>query len=494
MSLDVLRARLAELADLENMARVLAWDQRTYMPPAGAAARASQMATLERLGHERFTSDEVGAWLDAAAADTDGDAIAADLVAVARRDYDKARRVPAELAAEMAAAAIEGQQAWLSARANADFALLAPHLRRHLDLRRAYVACFPEADEPYDALLDDYEPGMSTAEVRVAFARLREGLTPLVARAAERAGAIDLTPARGPFPVAAQRRVLAGVLRRVGFTEDAWRLDDSAHPFSACSGPDDQRITNRYDERHLDALFSGLHEFGHSLYEHQIDRALVGTTLCRGVSMAIHESQSRLWENRVGLSRAFIGLIFGELRAAFPDALATTDADGLWRALNAVRPSLIRVEADEVTYGLHIVLRFELEVALLGGDLAVDDLPAAWNDGMRDLLGVVPPDDADGVLQDVHWSSGAFGYFPTYALGSAIAAQLWAAMARDLGDPEALVAAGDFAAIRAWLRERVHRHGRRRTPRETLEHAVGGPLDVDPQLRLLAAKVDALYG
>lgn len=494
MSLDVLRARLAELADLENMARVLAWDQRTYMPPAGAAARASQMATLERLGHERFTSDEVGAWLDAAAADTDGDAIAADLVAVARRDYDKARRVPAELAAEMAAAAIEGQQAWLSARANADFALLAPHLRRHLDLRRAYVACFPEADEPYDALLDDYEPGMSTAEVRVAFARLREGLTPLVARAAERAGAIDHTPARGPFPVAAQRRVLAGVLRRVGFTEDAWRLDDSAHPFSACSGPDDQRITNRYDERHLDALFSGLHEFGHSLYEHQIDRALVGTTLCRGVSMAIHESQSRLWENRVGLSRAFIGLIFGELRAAFPDPLATTDADGLWRALNAVRPSLIRVEADEVTYGLHIVLRFELEVALLGGDLAVDDLPAAWNDGMRDLLGVVPPDDADGVLQDVHWSSGAFGYFPTYALGSAIAAQLWAAMARDLGDPEALVAAGDFAAIRAWLRERVHRHGRRRTPRETLEHAVGGPLDVDPQLRLLAAKVDALYG
>jgi carboxypeptidase Taq len=491
MSLDALRARLSELADLDAAASVLAWDQRTMMPAAGAATRASQMATLERLSHERFTSDDVGAWLEDA--DPGDDPIAADLIRVARRDYDKARRVPSDLAADLARASIDGEQAWLTARAKADFSLLAPHLRRQLELRGEYVACFPEVSEPYDALLDDYEPGMRTADVRAAFARLREGLAPLVAEAAEHAGAVDLSPLAGPFPVPAQRRVVDQLLRRVGFDDDAWRLDDAAHPFSAGSGPDDQRITNRYDERTIDSLFSALHEFGHGLYEHQIDRALAGTPLCHGVSMTIHESQSRLWENQVGLSRGFLTLVFGDLREAFPQALGATDADQLWRALNAVRPTLIRVEADEVTYALHVVLRFELELALVHGALDVTDLPAAWNDGMRDLLGLTPPDDAAGVLQDVHWAGGAFGYFPTYALGSAVSAQLWEAMGRDLGDPDELVAAGEFAPIREWLREHVHRLGRRLTPAETLVHATGRPLDVEPQLRRLTAKVHELY-
>jgi carboxypeptidase Taq len=482
--MDELLSRLAEIADLERTGMLLAWDQEVCMPPHGAEARGELRATVGRLAHERFTDDTMGELLEGAEPRDD---LEADVVRVARRDYDKARRVPGDLVAEMARAAAAGHAAWIRARGADDFAAFAPHLERNLELRRRYSACFPEAEHPYDPLLDDYEPGMSTADVRDALARLRDGLVPLVAAAPE----IDDALLRGAFPEAGQRSLVRTVLHAVGVDDDAWRLDDAAHPFQATMAAGDVRLTTRYDEHDLDALYSSLHEFGHGLYERQIDPALARTTLSGGVSGAWHESQSRLWENMVGRSAGFWRWCHPRLQQALPDGFTGVTWQEVQHAANAVRPSLIRVSADEVTYGLHIVLRFELELALVEGELAVADLPAAWNERTREYLGIDVPGDADGVMQDVHWSEGLFGYFPTYALGNVIAGQLWSRIVTDLPDLDERIAVGDFEPLRAWLGRRVHRLGRRRMPAELLQEAVGGPLDPQPYLDYLHGKVHA---
>jgi len=509
---DALRERLSELADIEGAASLLAWDQQTMMPAGGAPARADQLATLERLHHERLTAPEVGGWLEAIGASAGGagedhtpasdPSVAADrdvaLMRVARRDRDKALRVPGSLLAELARAGSHGQLAWMEARAANDLGALLPHLRTLIDLRRRYIECFPEFDHPYDALLDDYEPEMRTARLRAVFAELRDGLVPLVAAIADaRAAGHAPRPLEGPFPEGGQRRVLAEVLARTGLDPARFRLDDSAHPFSIGVALDDQRITTRYAEDSLESLFAGLHEFGHALYESQISPDLARTPLCAAVSLGIHESQSRLWENMIGRGLPFCEFVLPHLVASFPDALGDFGPAELHRRVNVVRPTLIRTEADEVTYSLHVIVRFELEVELFEGTLEPAGLPERWNERMHSYLGVEVPDDAHGVLQDIHWSGGAFGYFPTYALGNLIAAQLWAGLRADLPGLDDRVAAGDFEALREWLGLHVHRYGRMFTPAQTLQRAVGAELDPKPFLDYLWRKhagIHALRG
>ena len=469
-ALQSLRARLAELSDLSGLGRLAAWDQRTMMPPEGGAARSEQLATLERVAHERATADEVGEWLDALEGAELGE-LDGDVVRLARRDWDRARRVPGELAAELERAASEGQSVWQAARAADDFSAFAPALRRNVELAREYAACFEE-QRPYDALLADYDHGLTGAEVEAVFDDLAEALPPLVAQAAD-----GTAPVRAPLE--AQRAAVAAVLGRLGLDEASWRLDDSAHPFSVAVGARDSRVTTRYEDGDLLSLLAAMHEFGHALYERQIPADLARTNLGTGTSMSMHESQSKLWENHVARHPAFARVIAAELAAA---GFAVEPAS-LHAGLVAVRPTLIRVSADPVTYPLHIVLRFRLERALVEGDLAVADLPAAWNDGTRQLLGIAVPDDAAGVLQDIHWSAGAFGYFPSYALGCLIAAQLWEALERDLGAQGEALERADVAAIRDWLAEKVHVHGRRLDTQEVVEHSTGRAMEAAPFLR-----------
>jgi carboxypeptidase Taq len=429
--------------------------------------------------------------------DGEGGARAADaaLVRVARRDWEKARRVPSELAAELARAGALGHAAWVDARERSDYAAFLPALQRNVELKLRYVDCFEGYDDPYDVLLDDYEEGMTSADVDALFTELRAGLVPLIAAIAERADAVDDTCLHGDFPVARQRELVGGVLRQLGWDAAGWRLDDAAHPFATSFGPGDVRLTTRYDPAYVGtALYGAIHEFGHGLYESQVDAALARGPLGEGVSLGVHESQSRLWENVVGRGRPFAGWLHGRLVEAFPQRFAGVGADGFYRAVNRVRPSLIRVEADEATYGLHIILRFELERAMIAGTVALDELPEAWDARMKEYLGVDVPDDAHGVLQDVHWSGGDIGYFATYALGNLIAAQLWERARADMPGLDEALAAGDGRPLRDWLRENVHRWGRRLPPRELVARATGGPIAVAPFVSYLRAKLEPIYG
>lgn len=470
-----LREYLAPLSDLRGVLALLSYDQETAMPRAGAAARAQQEATIAGILHERMTAPRLAELL--AAVDGTGEADDAALVRVVRRDAERARRVPAELVRDITLAGNAGQEAWMKAREADDFAAFLPFLERNIELRRQYAACF-EADEPYDALLDDYEPGLKAADVRDVFARLRSDLPALVAAAAEHSP----PPLTGPFDIEAQRRVVDVILRRVGFHDEAWVLATSAHPFSSSPGLHDNRITTRFAEDSLEALLSCLHEFGHGLYEAQVDPALARSPLGSGVSMAVHESQSRLWEIFVGMSLPFWRGVWPAVCDAFGGPPAGLGLEAFVAGLNRVAPSLIRVDADPVSYPLHIVLRFELELALISGDLAARDLPGAWRDGMRELLGIEVPSDRLGVLQDVHWGFGAFGYFPTYALGTILAAQIWERARADLPELDAQLEAGDLAPLRDWLAEHVHRHGRRLEPKDLIVAATGRPLDAEPYL------------
>jgi carboxypeptidase Taq len=486
--MDELMGRLAEVNDLERTAMLLAWDQEVCMPRAAAAEHGELRATIGRLAHERFVDDRVGELLEAASPRDD---VEADVVRVARRELDKARRVPSELVAEMTRAAASGRAAWLQAHEENAFAPFAPFLERNVELRRELSACFPEAEHPYDPLLDEFEPGMRTADARAALERLRDGLVPLVAGVAAAEDSSLEAGGEAPLPEAGQRALVRVVLQAFGVDEESWRLDEAAHPFAAGITHDDIRLTTRYHEHDLESLFSSMHEFGHGLYERQVDPALGRTPLGHGASAAWHESQSRLWENMVGRSPGFWRWCLPHAQAALPGYFSGRSWQEVQRSFNAVKRTLIRVSADEVTYGLHVIVRFELELALIEGALAVADLPAAWNERMRSYLGVEVPDDRQGVLQDVHWSEGLFGYFPTYAIGNVIAGQLWARIGDELPDLDERIAAGDFAPLREWLGEHVHRHGRRLMPDELLQQVVGGPLDPAPYLAYLARKIEA---
>jgi carboxypeptidase Taq len=479
--LERLKAILGELADLEHAEQVLGWDARVSMPPDGAEARAFASATLIRLMHERFVADEVGEVLEALDGSDDEDVAA--LVRITRREWERARRVPGELAAELAHTRGVAVAVWDKAKAASDFEMFAPYLERQLELRRRYVECFPKTDNFYDVLLDEYEEGLTTAEVQRVFDRLKEELLPLIQQRRDDGPAL-----RGPFPAAQQRLASQKVLEAFGYDETHWRLDETPHPFAAKPGEGDIRLTTHTEEDSLSSLFSTMHEFGHGVYEFDIEDRYARTPVGRGTSSAIHESQSRTWENLVGRSRGFWRWFYPQLQPMFPEALSDVDEDTFVRSVSAIRPGLIRGDADEATYGLHIILRFELEQELLSERVAVRDLPEVWNARMKEYLGVYVPDDAHGVLQDTHWPDGLFGYFPTYQLGNVISVQIWEGAVADLGDLEEQFARGEFAPLREWLRERIYRHGSKYPPRELLRRITGSDLDPEPYLQYLRTK------
>ncbi|MBA2247428.1 MAG: carboxypeptidase M32 [Chloroflexia bacterium] len=501
--LQPLKDRLAEISDLHGAQSLMGWDQRTIMPQKGATIRASRMATLGKLAHERFIDDETGRLLDNLADHERAlpfDSDDASLIRVTRRDFEKAKIIPTDLTVEMSLAASAGYQAWVDARATSDYAILLPHLERIVDLHRQAIAlsraALAEVEDDYDILLDDYEPGLKTSEVSRVFDLLKEATIPLVERVRQNPDAVDDRLVHGQFPIETQQSLVTTIAKRLGFTDEAWRLDTTQHPFASSMGTDDIRITTRYYPDFLNpALFGTMHEFGHGLYEHGVSEDLERTPLCQGASMAFHESQSRMWENLIGRGRPFWDYGLPELKRAFPGPFAGASEDDIYRAVNKCGPSLIRVEADELTYNLHIIIRFELERDIFSGAVALSDLPAAWNARYRDYLGIDVPDDAHGVLQDVHWGSGSFGYFPTYALGNVVAAQLWERIGRDLPDLDGDVAKGEFGPLRDWLGENIHRHGRKFSPNELLERVVGvDQFDPQPLIRYLTAKVEGLYG
>src|SRR4051812_21014877 len=384
-----LKNRLAEITDLGKVAALVGWDQRVFMPPAGGPVRAEQNATLSRIIHEKFTDPEIGRLLDALSSYEESEPYESDdasLIRTTRADYEKAVRVPGDLRVELSRAASFGYEAWHEARATDNYDLLRPHLERNIELRQRYVECFAPYDDPYDVLLDDFERGMKTTEVAAVFGELKPALKQIVADVGER-DPVDRSFLTGSFPAAQQKEFALTVLERFGFDRTAWRFDDTLHPFASSIAIDDIRLTGRYDEAHFgEGLFAAMHEFGHGAYEHGVDKSLERTPLARGVSMALHESQSRLWENLVGRSAAFWRHFFGPLQEAFPQ-FAGVDQQAFYRAVNAVTPSLIRVEADQVTYSLHIILRFELEREMLAG-LDLRELPQRWNERMADFLGI----------------------------------------------------------------------------------------------------------
>jgi carboxypeptidase Taq len=490
-ALERLKQRLAEVNDLTKATALLFWDQRVMMPPGGAPARAEALATVSRLAQERFVDAETGRLLEELRPLEEGsayDSFEASLIRVTRRDYEKATRVPPDLVGELRRASVLALAAWEPAKQESNFEALRPYLEKNLELRHRYVECFDRPEETYDVLLDDYEPNMKTAEVRAIFDRLKEELPPLIQEVAE-AGEIDTSFLEGDFDPDKQREFGLEILRRFGYTEDEWRLDPTPHAFMNTPGYGDIRLTTTFRPSDLSSVFTNMHEFGHGLYEWGVDPALARTPLGSGVSLGLHESQSRTWENLVGRSRSFWRFFYPRLQEVFPEQLGSVDEEAFYRAINRVQPSLIRIDADEVTYNMHIILRFELEQELIEGRLAVKDLPDAWNALMHRYLGVEVPDDARGVLQDMHWAAGGLGYFPTYALGNVISVQIWQRLLEDLADVDERFERGEFDDVREWLREHLYVLGRKFTPQETIERVTGGRIDAAPYVAYLREKL-----
>jgi carboxypeptidase Taq len=487
-----LRERLATISDLQRSGGVLGWDQRVTMPPQGGAARAEALGTLGRISHELFVDDEIGALLERLRPYEESleyDSDDASLIRVTRRDWEKARRVPAELRAEMLRAGSRGHHIWVEARERDDFEHFLPDLETNLELKRRYVECFEWDDSPYTPLLDDFEPFMKTVEVAEVFDTIKPVLSELVKQAPR----IEAAFLELPYPIDLQRAFAERILARLGFEDGAWRLDTTVHPFCTSFSTRDVRLTTRYHESGIESLWSTMHEAGHGLYAHGISRSLERSPLAGAPSLGLNESQSRSWENLVGRSRPFWSHWYEPLQSTFPDQLGDVDLDTFLAAINRAEPGLIRVEADETTYSLHIILRFDLERRLLEGTLEPRELPEAWNEGMHELLGVEVPDNARGVLQDIHWSSGGIGYFPTYALGNVISLQIWAVVREAIPDLDEQMEAGELEGLSAWLRDNLYSLGRKLTPKETIERLTGSPgIDPQPYLAYLREKVSAL--
>jgi carboxypeptidase Taq len=490
--LRTLRERLAEISDLGRMFFLAAWDHRVMMPPLGGPARSEAIATLGRIAHEKFVSDEIGTLLEKLRPHEESleyDSEDASLIRVTRRDWEKARRVPTELRAEMLLAGAQGHQIWVDARANNDFGAFLPTLERNLELKKRYVECFEWDDSPYTPLLDDFEPFMKATEVAHVFDTIRPVLAELVRQAPEiEASFLDVS-----YPPELQRAFAERVLASVGFRNGSWRLDTTVHPFCTSFSTGDVRLTTRYHPTGIESFWSTMHEAGHGLYAHGIASSLERTPLANAPSFGLNESQSRTWENLVARSRPFWSYWYQPLQDTFPEQLGTVDFDAFMAAVNRAEPGLLRVEADETTYSLHIILRFDLERRLIEETLAPKDVPEAWNEGMRELLGVDVPDDARGVLQDVHWSSGGIGYFPTYALGNVISLQIWSVVRDAIPDLDAQMEAGELEGLSAWLTENLYSLGRKFTPKETIERLTGSAtIDPQPYLAYLRDKLSAL--
>ena len=494
-AITALRAHLATIVDLRNSAAVLGWDQETYMPVRGAAARAEQLGTLTRLAHDRFVAPTTATLLDAAEASDQLDPASDDgaIIRMARRDYARLIRLPAEFVAARARAASLSTLIWRQARPRNDFAAFRPALQEMMEFARREADYLGYEDHPYDALLDHYEPGITSREVDSIFARVREVIVPLVRSCTERDNRMGDAFRTAEYDPIRQRVFGLKVAEAFGFDLSRGRLDESTHPFTESFDPDDVRITTRYQPNSLSGVFAIFHEAGHAIYEQGIPHSLARTWVGRGASLGLHESQSRLWENLIGRSQPFWQFYYRPLQDHFP-SLRRAELDAFYRVVNRVQPSLIRVEADEITYNLHIMLRYELEKELIRGSLAVSKLPEAWNDRMQTYLGITPPTDADGVMQDTHWASALIGYFPTYTLGNILSVQLFEAARRAHPALSEEIARGQFATLLGWLREHVHAHGRKFLPPEVVMRATGTALTPEPYLQYLQQKYGELYG
>jgi carboxypeptidase Taq len=493
-----LKKRLAELSYLGQAASVLGWDQHTYMPPGGAEGRAEQLSTLGRLVHEMFVSADTARLLDASEKEVEGrggDDLDYQLVRMTRYDYDLSSKLPSDFVAEKAKTTSMAQTAWVEARKNDDFASFAPWLEKNLDIAKRTVDYYGYDEHPYDALLNIYEPKMKTREVQALFDEVRPVVVALVKAIVEKGEQIDTSILTRNYPEDAQETFSKKVVTAFGYDFKRGRLDRTVHPFATSFGRNDCRITTRYDANFLPmALMGTMHEAGHAMYEQNVGEDLAGTPLEGGCSNSVHESQSRMWENLVGRSQGFWRSYYGPLQEQFPGVLGAEEQGALYRALNKVEPSFIRVESDEVTYNLHIILRFEMEKDLLTGKIAVKDAPAAWNAKMQEYLGITPPNDKEGVLQDVHWSMGGMGYFPTYSLGNFLSVQLYDKAVSQKPDIPSQIAAGEFSVLFGWLKENVWQYGRRYFPQELIKKATGSPLETGPYINYLKTKFGGIYG
>lgn len=487
-------------ATLKSVNDLLNWDQETYMPHAGGAARADQQAVMAELTHKARTDARIGDLLSACESDAGlmKNARTAANIREMRRDYDLATKLPPELVAEIAKVGSQAQEVWKKARADNNFKAFAPWLDKVMALQRRKAECygFAKGGELYDALLDEYEPDMTAAQVETIFTPLRGRLSDLIGEIAGSRKKVSTKVLASKIPADRQHQFGQFVLKSMGFDLNAGRLDVTTHPFCSGLAPGDTRLTTRYrDEKFTDALYGTMHEMGHGLYEQGLPKDKhFGEPLADAVGLGIHESQSRMWENFVGRSREFWKWALPKAKKTMGGGLATATVDQLYAAVNTATPSYIRVEADEATYNLHIMLRFGLERELIAGDLKVKDLPGEWNRRFKSYLGIDVPDDRRGCLQDVHWSFGLVGYFPTYTLGNLYAAQLWEKINKDLRDLPRQIAKGEFGNLKGWLNKNIHAPGRQYRAAELCEKVTGKPLSADPLLRHLEGKLRPIYG
>lgn len=498
--LQQLKEILGEVSDLQTSASVLSWDQQAYMPPGGSEARGHQLGTLAKLAQIKFTSEEVGRLLEDVKAELGGekglmdlDSDEAALVRVTARDYDKARRVPPDFVVEQAQVTTRAYEAWMEARSKSDFSIFRPHLEKVLELVKEYIRFFPPADHPYDTLLDNFEPGMKTSEVQEIFKALRPRQVALLQAIASKKQ-VDASMLHGVYDDKKMEKFGADIATRFGFDWTRGRQDRAPHPFQTTFSVDDVRITTRFEKEHPTAmLFSTMHETGHALYEMGVKQKYERTPLMGGASLAMHESQSRLWENMVGRSMSFWKHFYPAFKKLFPARLDGVGLKSFYRAINRVQPSFIRVNADEATYNMHVMLRLELEIAMVEGAVQVGDLPTIWNDKMQDYLGIRPAADSQGVLQDVHWSGGALGYFSTYALGNLVSAQLWDKIQADLPELDREISKGRFDSLLEWLRRNLHNYGRKYEPQVLMKKITGARINPDAYVRYLTDKYSEIY-
>jgi carboxypeptidase Taq len=487
--LEALKQRLFDLNALHAAAGMMDWDQQVNMPPGGAEARAEHVSRISRMYHEIFTDDETQKLIDAAHGEASGDDI--DLLRVVQRSLDLRTKLPTELVARKSHLASLAHEKWLESRSKNDFQSFAPILEEMFEIARQEAENLGYSEHIYDALADQYEEGATAAEYTAMFETMKQPTVELV-RKIKSKPAIDDSRLYGEWDIVKQKAFTEGLAKAIGFDFDRGRQDTAPHPFCTGWSVGDIRITTRFKPYIGSAIFGTLHETGHALYEQGSPKKWDRSFLAGGVSLGVHESQSRTWENIVGRSRAFWKKFLPELQSIFP-ALSGFNTDSFYRAINKVEPSLIRVEADEVTYNLHVMARYELECELLTGKLAVKDLPDAWNAKYEQYLGITPPTDAEGCLQDVHWSGGAIGYFPTYSKGNLLSYQIWKSLQIDLGDTDSLIESGNFSPILNWLTEKVYALGSSKTPKDVILNATGKPLAADDYLAGLNAKYSEIY-
>lgn len=492
-----LKKILNEVCDINSAIAVLGWDQQTYMPQGGAEERAGALGTLSELSHIKFTAAETGKILDSLdheLKNLDPDSDDACLIKVARREYNKKTKVPAPFVAEMAETSAIAQHVWEKARETSDFKIFAPHLEKIFEQKKRYAGFFGPYEHVYDPLLDDYEPGMKISDVKAIFEKVKPAQVELIKKISC-SKQVDNSFLFKNYDEKKQWDFGVKVLNSFGYDWNRGRQDKTIHPFTTTFGLGDVRITTRIHLNNIGSgLFSSMHEGGHAIYEQGINMGLRRTPLATGASLAVHESQSRLWENLVGRSAGFWTFFYPMLQKEFPEQLGNVSFEAFYKGINRVEPSLVRVEADEATYNLHVMLRLEIETGIMEDKIKVIDLPEIWNTKMHEYLGVTPENDAEGVLQDVHWSCGLVGYFPTYALGNMISAQLWDCINKDIPSLNEEIRNGNFTNLRLWLKEKLHRHGSKFQPADLVKRITGTNINPEPYIRYLNKKYGAIYG